>query len=168
MLYAETWHKTRQYHYYLDLLWGKMVSEVNCGTGDNRDLCLICPSLAKQTSVICPQFDEYDIVRITRRYMELYPEHRGYEERLEWIIRCVFGPGCVPMPPAAASIAPYVDQRSPGPVPATPTPGVTVEVPTSTPTPYVVVPPAEPPGEGPPSWLKIAGLAALAYLLLRR
>lgn len=52
-------------------------------------------------------------------------------------------------------------------------PGVTISpptrpVPTATPTPYLVVPPAEPPGEGIRSWVKIGVIGLLAYLLLRK
>jgi len=173
MVYASTWHKTRQYHYYLNMLWGKMVSYVNCGSGEFRDLRGTCPNIANLTGVVCPQFDDYDIVRITRRYMELYPEHVGFKARLRWIIQCVFGPGCVPMPPEAATQAPYIEQRSRGPVPATPTPGVTPEVPTTVVAPPGATispptrPPPEPAPEGVPNWVKYGAVGILAYWLLR-
>ena len=108
---ASTWPKQKQYYYYLNSLWGKMIATVNCGTGEIRDLRGICPNQARLTGVICPRFDEADIARIIPIYLSLYPEHRGYEERLIWIIRCTFGPGCVPMPAGAARRAPYVQQR---------------------------------------------------------
>lgn len=111
MIYASTWPKLKQYYYYLNTLWGKMISTVNCGTGQIRDMRRTCPNQARLTGVVCPGFDEADIARIIPIYMKLYPEHRGFEERLAWIIRCVYGPGCVPMPAGAARLAPYVQQR---------------------------------------------------------
>lgn len=142
-IYASSWPKLQQYYYYLNTIWGKMVSTVNCGSGEKvRDMRWTCPNQLNLTGVVCPQFDDSDIANIIPVYLELYPEHRGFEERMAWIIRCTFGPGCIPMPPAAAKIAPYVAQRArpiytgPAPAPASepvpyspaPTPTVTVPV----------------------------------------
>lgn len=174
MIDASTWPKLKQYYYYLNSLWGKMVATVNCGTGEFRDLRGVCPNQAKLTGVVCPRFDEADIARITPIYMKLYPEHRGFEERLAWIIRCTFGPGCVAMPSEASRLAPYVQQRrrpvyvEPAIPPVIPRPDIPAAPPPDIPAapPGVTVsPPTE--REGIPSWVKIAAILLLACLILR-
>ena len=143
-----SWSKERQYEWCLSVAWGKMCSSGTCETFSQN-----CRSLAK-LGIICPTFDEYDIARIVPLYMAKYPEHRGYEERLKWILRCLFSGRVEAIPPGATKVAPYVPRTTspaqtptrpalPGPQPETPKPAV-------------------------PTWLKIAALAVVAYLVVAK
>jgi hypothetical protein len=136
--------KEDQYRWCLSLVWGKMVSDATCERFSRR-----CPDLAK-IGIICPTFDEYDIARIVPLYMAKYPEHRGYEERLKWILRCIFSPGMPATPPGVTRPAPYV--------PRTRTPTQTQTARVTTLKTQVVI----------PAWVKIGGVILLAYFVSRK
>jgi hypothetical protein len=152
---VSTWSKLRQYAWSLSILWGKMVTTV-----DAQILAGRCPDIRAKTGLICPIFNEADVAQIVKMYMSIYPEHRGFEDRLRWIIRCIFSGGQVPAtPPGVLTLAPYLQKRQfPGVTPA--------------PSPVPVTPPAPPPGaeisEGIPNWAIYAGLGVLAYYVLIR
>jgi len=145
-----TWPKQKQYEWVVSIVWGKMVSDATCQYFAER-----CPDILSKTGMKCPVFDEADIARAVPVYLQAHPEHKGYEERLKWILRCIFSPGIPATPPGVTVIAPYVP---PSVSPYVAPPDMTIIPPTR--------PPNPPSGEEVPSWLKIAGVGLLIYLVL--
>lgn len=155
-----TWTKYRQYAWTMSILWGKMVITI-----DAEGLAGQCPHLYNEAGLICPVFTESDIPQIVNMYMSLYPEHRGFEERLKWIIRCLFSGGQVPAtPPNVLTRAPYLEKRQfPASILPEP-PGTQYILP-------VPGPEAEPGPSalgGVPNWAIYAGLGLLAYYVFIR
>lgn len=164
---VSSWPKDDQYVWALKLLYGKMVSDQDCRYFSGR-----CPDLRQEAGVICPRFTAADIPRMTEIYMRQYPEHRGYEARLAWLVMCIFGGFPLPAtPPGVTQRAPFDAAVFARPIRPVIRGSQVSPAPARSPRPYVAPPaepPAEDPGEGFPTWAKVAGAAALAYFLLRR
>jgi len=159
---VRTWSKIKQYAWVMSILWGKMVTTI-----DAQTLAAQCANIYRQNGMTCPVFGESDIPQIVQMYMSLYPEHRGFEERLKWIIRCQFRGGQIPAtPPAVLTLAPYLEKRQ-FPLSVLPEP------PSTTAPGTLVLPPGQPSPESPllggiPGWVKYGALGLLAYYVLLR
>jgi len=147
---VRTYPKEMQYNWSLSLLNGKMVSDATCIEFSKR-----CPDL-RTIGIICPTFGDQDIEPIVALYMQKYPEHRGYEQRLAWLIQCIFTRRLPATPPGVTRLAPYVPKDTTQTFIA---PGTRVLQPGQP-------SPESPPQAAIPGLLKIAGVGLLVYMVL--